>query len=1087
MACKRGGKVKLAAFLIIFIAFAAGASASWQTYQNDLRNSGSSDEVGYFPLETANFSVDGLGTNFQSLADDLDNDGGKEIVIFSNNSLILFDSQLQILNQAKVGRILGQPVLFDYDDEGHIDIIFNARQNSTDYFFAYSFKESSLKQEFNITLPYGANLSGIKCLKLDNVDSCVFKDKKNYVHIIDMESKNDSYYNTSVYEEPRHTVPAIDDIDNDGKMDAVFWFNADNTSGYGFLAFDLSQRKTKWAVDNIFSPLVYGNDLSQQVFQLKGQPVLVDLNGDNKLEIAASAFYDDSIVGYDFYTDQFTELFVYSHNGTKLFSKCGSIPGLPGLGCNDGIDTRSGWEGTNPFVLDYDKDGMDEICFVKDVKKGTRFSYMALNCYNHSGNEIANVNLTNHLGGIRGTAILADMNNDGEKELILSREVYLLNGTSIFSMHYFDTEHSIAVDVDGNGGLDLVWTGGNMTKLFLDGNNYLIDLGVGDSDITFSNFNETHIGVNAVIRNSGQLEAKNVKVIAYNMNTLENNTAVFDLKGNSNVTFSSVIEVGRGENVLVSVDYDNEIRESDETNNFAIREFDGLPYVYFSIKEEEFNLLSYLEPIILEYMKNSLVAGYYTGNEFDADVVVYIGKNNVKNKFNNRKFLNEFQIGYDFGNIIYNDEVGINPYSALVAGFEENDTFGKPRHIVMIAGNEIEGDIAVIKEFIRNQAAFVNSQVSLFVDDEDEEAIRIYDYLHLGGNQEHYGKMDNEFRKIVGNALNDRMFNEMNFEVTTSNDVDLRLKNLKPNISDDYLEYLSSNGMPVEMPVVISRGIHSNLTTWENLASELANTGRDTWMIEITGGPNEECDDCPNYNFSDLTENYWPTLINGVLNFTGKEKIQYVGHSNGGRVAIVSLENGVIDSDKIETFIGVAVPSAFEGYSTFGNYFGKYGGQIMEELEGESHVSMTEIGDKLSAICRSNVDFSCRIFSFGLKSDNKMSFNVDKQYYFWVINNSDEQIGKNLQLDNFYIIQGWIVDNNTTNVSHDFIVTEQDENAIYDNIISANKKHYKLWGAHTAGWNSASVPDRDLTKSIIKDALNKKPLNRYESNEINST
>ena len=63
-----------------------------------------------------------------------------------------------------------------------------------------------------------------------------------------------------------------------------------------------------------------------------------------------------------------------------------------------------------------------------------------------------------------------------------------------------------------------------------------------------------------------------------------------------------------------------------------------------------------------------------------------------------------------------------------------------------------------------------------------------------------------------------------------------------------------------------------------------------------------------------------------MLNFTGKDKIQYVGHSNGGRTAIVSLANGTIAPSKIETFVGVAVPSAFEGYSTFGNYFGKYGG-----------------------------------------------------------------------------------------------------------------------------------------------------------------
>ncbi len=1082
--------------LLMLILAIPNVSASWTTYQNDLRNSGFSEGTGYLPLATSNFSVDGLGMDFQPLVSDLNNDNNNEITIFTNNSLILFNKELSIISQAKVGSLLGQPALFDFDDDEFDEIIFNARQNSIDYFFAYTYENGSIKQEFNITLPYDADFSGIKCLNLDGVSSCVFKDKKNYVHIVDMESKIDSYYNTSVYDEARQTVPAIGDLDDDGSTEAVFWFNEDNTSGYGFLVFDLSNKsletnfnKTGF-VDNLFFPLVLGSEIFSGLYTLKGQPVLVDLNNDGKLEIAASAFYDDSKNDGSFVTDWFTELFVYNHNGSKLFSKCEKNLVAPSLGCNDGASTFSRWEGSNPFVLDYDKNGINDICFIKDAKTPpffAHFSYMALNCYDYNGNEIARINLSEFPDGVLGNAMMSDMNNDGEKDIIISHDIYNLNGKSIFNMAFLNEIHPIAVDIDGNNGLDLLWTRGNRTKVFLDAENYTVDLSASPSDINFLKFDETRINVSVKIKNNGQISVKNAKAVMYNTETLENATFEFAIRSGQEFEVSSVLSLAEGQNIMVIADYEGMIAESDETNNFAEREFEGLPSVYIHMRQEEFNILSHLEPVIADYIKNSLNSGYYTSNEANADVIVYIGKENVVNKFNNRKTLDDFQFGYDSGNIIYQDRIGANPYSALVAGFRQKRLFGSPYIAVMIAGNDIEGDIAGIKEFVRNQARFLNSETSIFVDDEDENAIRVYDYFHLGGNQEHYNSMDNEFRNIVSNALNDRMYNEINFEVTASNDVDLRLKNLKPNISDDYLEYLSSNGMPVEMPVVLARGIHSNLTTWENLASELANTGRDTWMIEITGGPEEECDECPNYNFSDLTDNYWPTLINGVLNLTGREKIQYVGHSNGGRVAIVSLENGAVDSDKIETLIGVAVPSAFEGYSTFGNYFGKYGGQIMEELEGESHVSMTEIGSKMETICLNKGDFGCFILTKGLKSDNKMSFNTDKQYYLWVNNLSDEHIGKNLQLDNFYIIQGWIVDNNITNVSHDFIVTEQDENAIYDNIISANKKHYKLWGAHTAGWNSASVPDRDLTKSIIKDALNKKPLNRYESNEINST
>ena len=357
--------------------------------------------------------------------------------------------------------------------------------------------------------------------------------------------------------------------------------------------------------------------------------------------------------------------------------------------------------------------------------------------------------------------------------------------------------------------------------------------------------------------------------------------------------------------------------------------------------------------------------------------------------------------------------------------------------------------------------------------------------MHNTGNGDNYLLDNNAFKNIVRNALRDEMFTQQDYSVISGSGVNLRLRNLKPNASDMYLLYLNSSGVPVEMPVVLARGIHSNLSTWQVLASELANEGRDSWLIEITGGPGTECDTCQNYNFSDLTDDYWPTLINRVLSLTGKDQIQYVGHSNGGRVAIVSLANGAINPSKIDTLIGVAVPSAFEGYSTFGFYFGKYGEQIMKELEGKNHVSMTEIGVEMRELCK--VDVGCRVLTRGLVSDNKMSFNTDKQYYLWIINNTDEQIGKNLQLDKFYLIEGWVKDDEQNNVSHDFIVTEQDEKAIYNNVVSTNKKHYKVWGAHTAGWSTASLPDRAFTKSIIKDILNKKSLNEYKSNEINST
>ena len=1039
--------MKLYLFLPIFILLCLNANADWQTYQNDLRNTGASNGTGYFPLKTANFSDDSLGMNFQPLVDDLDNDGKNEIVIFSNDSLIILNPQLIILNQSKIGSILGQPTLLNFDNDNLIEIIFNARQNITDYFFAYQFNNSNLKQEFNITLSNEANFSGIKCLNLNGTNSCVFKDTLNYVHIINMSSKTDSSYSTSIYNETRQTIPAIGDIDNDGNYEAVFWFNNDSGGGYGFLAFDLNNRNIDWVVDNIFSS-IFG---SLTTFSLKGHPVLVDLNNDNKLEIAASVFYDDNLPNTDSFNDWFTELFVYDSNGSKLFSKCEKNPSG---NCNDGVSTRSMWEGTNPFILDVDNNGLNDICLVKDKKIDFNFKNMTINCFNYSGDLILDSEIVPSTNTIK-TATIADINNDGNKEIITENHIYARNGSSILELN-LGSNFIIPVDIDGNKGLDLIWTFGNQTKVFLDNNNYSADLSVSSSDISFYKFNKTHVNISAIIKNIGQVETNNIKTIMYNTETLENNTALLNIKKNGNAVFSAILGLKEGEKVLVSADFDNEINETEEKNNFAFKEFQGLPYVFVSADLEPFNVNSEFK----EHIKNKLTSGYYTENENFADVKVYIGKNNPINVVNNVRTLDEFEFGYDFGNIIFNDKTGTLPYNSLIGAFKDND--GKI--IVMIVGNEIEGDIIGAKELIKNQALFLSTKdkESVFVDDENADAIKVFDYLHLGGNSEHYNINNNEFKKIVKNALNDEMFNVFDKNVVSSNGITLRLRNLKPNISNDYLEYLNSSGVPIDLPVVLAHGLFSNLTTWEVLGAELSNIGRDTWLIEITGGPSQDCDDCIDYTFYNLTDIFVPALLNGVLNFTNKDKIQYVGFSNGCRAALDSLERNKFDSNKVETFVAVGCPGGFEGESLGSKKLNEGGALAIAKFKSQNkkHLKFDDVVKEVIGL---------PIFT---ANKEKISLNLFIQYYNFSSSKEDQQPAKNLSLNKFYIIQGAF-----TNDS-DLIVTTVDENAIYENINANKKQYFSITATHIG------LDDRSRTKTLIRKFINNETLSWFEKTLI---
>ena len=868
-----------------------------------------------------------------------------------------------------------------------------------------------------------------------------------------MSSKTDNSYSMSSYNERHQTVPAIGDIDNDGSYEAVFWFNEDNNSAYGLLVFDLNNRSLKRSfnnsgiVDNIFVPFADN-------YFLKGHPVLVDLNNDNKLEIAASVFYDDK-ENTDFRTDLFTELFIYNANGSKMFSICETNTVL-NAGCNDGSATGGAgnrWEGTNPFVLDYNKDGVDEICFIKDEKIDGYFEYMALNCYNYSGDEIAKVNLTGIQGELKGTAMLADMNNDGEKDIITLDKIYLLNGTFIFT-YPLNVSHPIAVDIDGNNGLDLIWTRNYQTKVFLDNFNYSVDLSVNADDVIFTKFNKTHINVSALIKNIGQAEVNNVKTIIYNTETLENKTTILNIKKSNNAAFSAILGLKQNEKVLVSVDFNNEINETNEDNNVATKEFIDLPFVFVSADVEPFNVGVEFQ----NYIKNKLTSGYYTANENEADVKVYIGKNNPVNVVNNVKTLEEFEFGYDFGNVIYYDKIGTNPYAGLVGSFK--DANGKTE--IMIAGNEIDGDIAAAKEFIKNQVLFLNTKTyeAVFADDEDADAVKVWDYLHLGGNEENYKVGNDAFKRIVRNALNDEMFNVFDKSVVSSNGITLRLRNLKPNASSDFFEYLNSTGVPTELPVVLAHGLFSNLTTWEVLGAELSNIGRDTWLIEITGGTGQDCDDCIDYTFYNLTDIFVPALLNGVLDFTGKDKIQYVGFSNGCRAALDSLERNKFDSNKVETFVAVGCPGAFEGNSTFGNIIASKDGQISKRLKAKNLNHLTTKDAIFTGLL--NRDYPS-------KAGEKISLNLWKFYEDIITFKNDTQPG-NVNLSNFVIIQG------SAFVTDDEIVTVLDEQKIYENINrnSKPKKRFDIFAVHTG------LDTKDRTKSIVRKSVNKEQLSFYE-------
>jgi len=127
----------------------------------------------------------------------------------------------------------------------------------------------------------------------------------------------------------------------------------------------------------------------------------------------------------------------------------------------------------------------------------------------------------------------------------------------------------------------------------------------------------------------------------------------------------------------------------------------------------------------------------------------------------------------------------------------------------------------------------------------------------------------------------------------------------------------------------------------------------------------------PNYSYNDTVDYYWPALIAGVEYYTGQNQIDYVGHSNGCRVALSSLEQyqetgknnvakvqdlqtgqyitvnlqGSVSTPIVNTFVGVGCPGAFEGESEFINKVQENGPAVINFFENNNikHVTTRDV------------------------------------------------------------------------------------------------------------------------------------------------
>lgn len=545
---------------------------------------------------------------------------------------------------------------------------------------------------------------------------------------------------------------------------------------------------------------------------------------------------------------------------------------------------------------------------------------------------------------------------------------------------------------------------------------------------------------------------------------------------NSGDTFKSITQSitlnPNDDFVHVYIDPNNKVAESDEKNNYALAPlFEKQIKVYFDVNTGYTSVNNEIKKYLKLFVNEEAI-------QSNADVTLCIGR-----KCSNFNSLNSYTLssakkqkfGIDKNRLLFGgSSLGSGkPYNAVVGGFRRTSD---NLNYIIAYGNDIDGDIAAIKKLISARDLFLNPALlseerTKIIEDFDVTGISVADLLRNPSNKPYYNQRNSEsFANVVRRILNNNNFEIAIKTVKSYNDnTTLRLKNINSDFSANFTDAVIGN----KRPVVLARGLWSNLFTWNEFGKKLAfdkDYARDTWLIEITGGPDQDDKSTsPNYRYIDLVDYYWPALITGVQNYSGQKTLDYVGFSNGCRVGLDSIKNWTngknnsgyifdsttglyapsnLGSNAVNTFIGVGCPGAFQGTSAFSDVFGDHGQAVLNFFQGNNinHITMRGLGLRLREECGTidrllNLKCSRVVESLLDEDESRISRNLGSDYLDFIIQTNDNQPGNGLNIPELLIVYG--EHPSSFEDDSDGIVTRQDAEGIL-NIVNATIENIEL-------------------------------------------
>jgi len=398
---------------------------------------------------------------------DIDNDGINEILVASYSKLYAFKADGQVLwTKTLIGTAIYPPTVADMDGDGQVEIaqatggspangrIFLMDNNGNDL----EGWPLNFNKNWILAAPVMADVNG------DGVMELIFNERvypEGNLHIRNMDGSSFSENWPVVINATPAVTPSVGDIDGDSSMDIILCSYND------ILAFNLDGTlKTGFPVINPNTTFSYQS------------PLLVDLDGNETLNIVGAT------------TGDVPEFYALNYDGT--YHTGWPVPVMGG-----------NWTYTCPAASDLNHDGVYSMFFTRPINDEVApmlFGYdkdaVALSDFPKSAR-----------GGDEGIITIADVNNDGQYEIVTGSNLndggsgfihaFKLNGSGevfgfpIRPQGFTYMNGADFADVNGDGMLELISLSYDQTFQSTDStivNVYALNVPCTDSTILFGTY-----------------------------------------------------------------------------------------------------------------------------------------------------------------------------------------------------------------------------------------------------------------------------------------------------------------------------------------------------------------------------------------------------------------------------------------------------------------------------------------------------------------------------------------------------------------------------------------------------------------------